>query len=223
MSQISKEELMRQIVEQEIKVHNETEKLRSLHNALSDIESKSPFSNPYYRILKQQLEDQKQLRMPFVHHTVQRTYEHIQSALEKENVLVCRYLGSGYHGPTFVITSKTLYYIEYPYSEKKGPEEIHQYNICPIYSFDELELTHLKILCQLFRAPRGSNELIIDLASRYSEQSGFVNQVFYKMFESMIRLIPGSYKNGAWKPLDGFFGLYYNETTHEIYNTPPPL
>jgi len=37
-----------------------------------------------------------------------------------------------------------------------------------------------------------------------------------KKFESVIRLIPGSYQNSDWKQLDGFFGLYYNEKTMEF-------
>lgn len=43
-----------------------------------------------------------------------------------------------------------------------------------------------------------------------------------KKFESVIRLIPGSYKNGDWKQLDGFFGMYFNETTMEVSEIPPP-
>jgi hypothetical protein len=44
-----------------------------------------------------------------------------------------------------------------------------------------------------------------------------------KKFESIIRLIPGSYKNGSWRQLDGFFGMYFNETTMEVSEVPPPL
>ena len=43
-----------------------------------------------------------------------------------------------------------------------------------------------------------------------------------KKFESVIRLIPGSYQNGDWRQLDGFFGMYYNETTMEVSEYPPP-
>ena len=43
-----------------------------------------------------------------------------------------------------------------------------------------------------------------------------------KKFESVIRLIPGSYKNGDWCQLDGFFGMYFNETTMEVSELPPP-
>jgi hypothetical protein len=42
-----------------------------------------------------------------------------------------------------------------------------------------------------------------------------------RKFESVIRLIPGSYKNGLWKQLDGFFGMYFNEETMELSEVPP--
>ena len=41
-----------------------------------------------------------------------------------------------------------------------------------------------------------------------------------KEFESIIRLIPGSYQNGDWRPMDGFFGLYFNENTMEVNEFP---
>jgi len=41
-------------------------------------------------------------------------------------------------------------------------------------------------------------------------------------FELTIRLIPGSYKNGSWRQLDGFFGMYINEITMEVSELPPP-
>ena len=44
-----------------------------------------------------------------------------------------------------------------------------------------------------------------------------------KKFETIIRLIPGSYKNGSWRQLDGFFGMYFNETTMELSEVPPSL
>jgi len=44
-----------------------------------------------------------------------------------------------------------------------------------------------------------------------------------KKFESIIRLIPGSYQNGDWRQLDGFFGMYFNETTMEVSEVPPSL
>jgi len=48
------------------------------------------------------------------------------------------------------------------------------------------------------------------------------DMVSKKKFESVIRLIPGSYHNGPWRQLDGFFGMYFNEDTMEVSEMPPP-
>jgi len=42
-------------------------------------------------------------------------------------------------------------------------------------------------------------------------------------FQTILRLIPGSYKNGPWKQLDGFFGPYMNQETLEINSFIPEL
>ena len=42
-------------------------------------------------------------------------------------------------------------------------------------------------------------------------------------FEAMIRTIPGSYKNGSWRQINGFFGLYVNDETNEASRKPPAL
>jgi hypothetical protein len=46
----------------------------------------------------------------------------------------------------------------------------------------------------------------------------FLNPV---SFEALIRTIPGSYKNGSWRQLNGFFGLYVNDETNEASRKPP--
>ena len=42
------------------------------------------------------------------------------------------------------------------------------------------------------------------------------DQSSLRKFESIIKLIPGGYKNGPWRPLDGFFGVYLNEETMDL-------
>jgi len=44
-----------------------------------------------------------------------------------------------------------------------------------------------------------------------------------KTIEDFIRTIPGSYKNGAWRQLNGFFGLYINHETERVCVYPPEL
>jgi hypothetical protein len=39
--------------------------------------------------------------------------------------------------------------------------------------------------------------------------------------ESILRIVPGSYQNGAWRQLDGFFGMYFHELTMELSELPP--
>jgi hypothetical protein len=42
-------------------------------------------------------------------------------------------------------------------------------------------------------------------------------------FQTIIHQIPGKYRNGSWRQLDGFFGPYMNETTLEITSLIPEL
>jgi len=40
-------------------------------------------------------------------------------------------------------------------------------------------------------------------------------------FQTILCLIPGRYRNGPWRPLDGFFGPYLNEETLELSSLIP--
>lgn len=55
-----------------------------------------------------------------------------------------------------------------------------------------------------------------------SEMNG-VRKESVDNFQTILRLIPGSYKNGPWRPLDGFFGPYLNEDTLEIISLIPEV
>lgn len=93
----------------------------------------------------------------------------------------------------------------------------------PVYTFDKpLNLKQTKMLSILKQQPQYKSDRHcgpildsmnhpIDSAQRLEAQ---------KKFESIIRLIPGSYQNGDWRPMDGFFGLYFNETTMEVNEFP---
>ena len=87
------------------------------------------------------------------------------------------------------------------------------YNCIPVYIFTEpLSLKFAKLLHNSVaqRNPSSVN----------SVSSG----IFYRDIESIIRLIPGgSYKNGNWRQLDGFFGMYYNDVTNELSELPPAV
>ena len=96
--------------------------------------------------------------------------------------------------------------------------------VSKLYSFtNPLNLVHAKILLSLVSIPKGGGKTI-EVVERppqsifYCLYTGGYN----KLLESIIRLIPGSYKNGSWRQLDGFFGMYFNETTMEVSTIPPP-
>ena len=52
-------------------------------------------------------------------------------------------------------------------------------------------------------------------------KDAFANKQTVSDFQTILRLIPGGYKNGPWRPLDGFFGPYLNEDTLEIISLIP--
>ena len=77
----------------------------------------------------------------------------------------------------------------------------------PVYTFDQnLTANDMRLLDSLYQLKRGVTTTRI--ASK---------------FESVIRLIPGSYQNGSWRQLDGFFGMYYNDVTRELSVSAPAL
>ena len=107
-----------------------------------------------------------------------------------------------------------------------------------LYSFiNPLNLVHAKILSYIMTKPIGAGAHGHPYQSLWfrTQNNGILGMrdemvggsycipTCLKKFESIIRLIPGSYKNGSWRQLDGFFGMYFNETTMELSEVPPPL
>ena len=97
--------------------------------------------------------------------------------------------------------------------------------VIPIYTFNEpLNLKQTKMLLLLLGHNRSyystpfpnTGSAIIDQMFYYEMRKEYKIFDARKKFESIIRLIPGSYQNSDWKQLDGFFGLYYNEKTMEF-------
>ena len=77
----------------------------------------------------------------------------------------------------------------------------------PVYTFDQpLTAKDMRLLDKLYQLKRGVSTM--NIASK---------------FESVVRLIPGSYQHGAWQQLGGFFGMYYNNDTYELSVLPPAL
>ena len=127
--------------------------------------------------------------------------------------------GSGLYYLTGAITNKNIYHIQTNY-------QTLEVSAGTIYTFDrslgKKEITFLENLKKGSINYKNQHSGIgICIGSYMTDQSGlyFRNQ---KKFESVIRLIPGSYRNGDWRQLDGFLGVYFNETTMELSEVPPP-
>lgn len=96
----------------------------------------------------------------------------------------------------------------------------------PIYTFNEpLNLKQTKMLSLLLgfnysyypsTFPKNPHSVIENAFNINLEEKDLKMYDARKKFESIIRLIPGSYQNKDWKQLDGLFGLYYNEKTMEF-------
>ena len=104
--------------------------------------------------------------------------------------------------------------------QHRPPESSYVYEICPLYTFaNPLNSKQLKMLLHLSQAIHFANPLT-KVCEGLARKEYHID---HKKFESVIRLIPGSYSNGAWKQLDGFFGAYINEETMEIMGGAPPM
>ena len=101
----------------------------------------------------------------------------------------------------------------------------------PIYTFDKpLQLKQIKMLSILTQPTQyhqaeleGTHHNILAAAFPDTLHTTADNAAYLQArtkFESVSRLIPGSYQNGEWRQMDGFFGLYFNETTMEVSEFP---
>ena len=91
-----------------------------------------------------------------------------------------------------------------------------------IYTFErELSVKSLQIIKQIY------NEIgqlyIGPLNGGYNQDPNRLNISHLKHFESVIRLIPGSFQNDSWVELDGFYGGYYNRLTNKLSMVPPAI
>ena len=96
-----------------------------------------------------------------------------------------------------------------------------------LYQFSEpLNIKYATMLLHILKTESVGRSSIPSLLSNVQlldlQNIGTSSNLHAKRFESIIRLIPGSYKNGSWRQLDGFFGMYFNETTMELSEVPPP-
>jgi hypothetical protein len=101
--------------------------------------------------------------------------------------------------------------------------------ICKMYTFKtSLNYSLIKYLKDIFNERADDADVICFLdAVRTITLQG--NHATFRIidalekFEQIIRLIPGSFQNGDWVALGGFFGMYFNKKTLEISEGPPPM
>jgi len=107
-----------------------------------------------------------------------------------------------------LITDRNVYY----------NTTIYGHNPCGPWTFD-------LICCMRYMCPLYTFESPLTLASaEILTYKGFYGVSLEKaQFEAVIRTIPGSYKNGAWRQCNGFFGPYLNYEKKTMLNGPPAL
>jgi len=145
---------------------------------------------------------------------------------------------------SLIITNRNVYSVRihlesYKTESQSGHDLLSGLHYMPVYTFDQpLNLKQTKMLSILTSTtdyreaekveliPKSHMPSILDdlqqfgIGTRQVPFTRFPYLEAKKKLESIIRLIPGSYKNGDWKPMDGFFGLYFNPSTMEISEFP---
>jgi hypothetical protein len=171
---------------------------------------------------------------------------HDQKALEQikaSGEIILYVANSDKHGQSgslntidMIITNRNVYSL---YFRRNAEAHIHYTSgmrCSALYTFDKpLNSKQTKMLSILYayRSYHGScmspnvfSSIMYTVHGMDHHRGGPLTNIIYldarKKFESVIRLIPGSYKNGDWRQLDGFFGMYFNETTMELSEVPPP-
>ena len=144
----------------------------------------------------------------------------LSSLSQHETILYYRYTpSSDIYVLSYIITNKNIYRVwgqGYP-----------TLKVCVIYTFTKALTKKQTLFLEYGIANRNSGHgcLLDRLVSCHYSNNTLSIEAHHsapKKFESVIRLIPGSYKNGDWKQLDGFFGMYFNEVTMELSEVPPP-
>jgi hypothetical protein len=133
----------------------------------------------------------------------------------------------------YMITNRNVYSMKYILQKPPSEPNRVELQVMSLYVFDKpLSSSHVKMLSILSKNPdtlgifngtTGQYHTLQPLLGRIkyhgscNNNQGTTNydESALRMFESIIRIIPGSYQNGDWQQLDGFFGMYYNNKTME--------
>ena len=137
--------------------------------------------------------------------------------------------------------SKTMGHLGKSYEDLKEKSKIYvkqhindTHEICLLYTFKEpLNFSMMKYIRDTYlkRRPDQHIQVFVDVDKKeVRERVGYINFLqnidvghFSPKVEQVMRIIPGSYQNGDWVALGGFFGMYFNKKTLEISEGPPPM
>lgn len=143
--------------------------------------------------------------------------------------------GMGDDWPGLIITTKGIWSIRGKLVFGSYTRQWEKILACPLYRFHEMP--NLKRLYAFFHPSdtcggvfqSGGGE-IIGWYGKYTFTYDPYNQTFggerpthAAEFEAVMRLTPGEYRNGGWRPVCGFFGPYVHDETGELSMLAPEL
>ena len=153
---------------------------------------------------------------------VQPVLDALQDGIDRHTILFL--IGNDHSIPFGIITNRHVFRV-------KWNEKLY---LCPMYTFRyPLDEKGIRNILQIYKEPvlaphdPWRTSIMKEMMSRnnddplyqlYRDQR-FANAS--KSFEFIIRTIPGSYKNGDWRQLRGFFGMYYRLPHSDLSDCPP--
>jgi len=141
------------------------------------------------------------------YHVLNQFNQHVKQS--QDNVLI-QMEAIGTYG-WLIITTKGVYRLTRNVNVEADDAE--EFIINPVYQFyRSLHLKQTQLLLNL-----------LDTIATISSSHPTDISMRAAHVESIIRFIPGSYSNGPWKQINGFFGPYINEQTMEISTIPPQV
>ena len=109
----------------------------------------------------------------------------------------------------YIITNRNVYQV---LDNMRVHQKAQRFSV--LYTFtDPLNLQFTKMLESLDKTDCTFKSNYCILHSIHSSRQ---TPIALQQFESILRLIPGSYQNGDWCQLNGFFGAYFNKKTMDI-------
>jgi len=153
---------------------------------------------------------------------VQPVLDALQDGIDRHTILFL--IGNDHSIPFGIITNHHVFRV-------KWNEKLY---LCPMYTFRyPLDEKGIRNILQIYKEPvlaphdPWRTSIMKEMMSRNNDDPlyqlyrdpRFANAS--KSFEFIIRTIPGSYQNGDWRQLHGFFGMYYRLPHSDLSDCPP--